>query len=152
MKGWRKKTSPKFFYGFLGRGNCTSFRSRTADAQWSLISSKSQTFGLGQTIWAYRFWGIWNIFSWFINTHFGKILRLTSSALGSDDLTLDQSATSIQKFCRSTLVSGHIFDKITTLHWVPCPSFPLINHYFYKNPSLCIPIPNVVIFIWVAKN
>ena len=34
------------------------------------FSSKSQTFGLGQTIWADTFWGIWGIFGQFINTHF----------------------------------------------------------------------------------
>ena len=32
---------------------------RTKDAQWSLFTSMSQTFGLGQTIWADKFWGIW---------------------------------------------------------------------------------------------
>jgi hypothetical protein len=32
------------------------------DAQWSLFSSKYQTFGLGQTNWADKFWGIWGIF------------------------------------------------------------------------------------------
>ena len=30
---------------------------RTTDAQWSLFSWKFQTFGLGQTIWADKFWG-----------------------------------------------------------------------------------------------
>ena len=29
------------------------------------------------------------------------------------------------------------------VQWVPCPCFPLINHYFYKKPSLYIQI-----FIW----
>ena len=27
--------------------------------------------------------------------------------------------------------------------WVPCPCFPLINHYFYKKLSLFIHIPNI---------
>ena len=27
--------------------------------------------------------------------------------------------------------------------WVPCPWFPLINHYFYKKLSLYIQIPNI---------
>ena len=35
---------------------------RTTDAQWSLFLSKSQTFGLGQTIWSGKFWGIWPIY------------------------------------------------------------------------------------------
>ena len=34
--------------------------------------SKSQTFGLGQTIRADKFWGIWGIFGRFISIHFGK--------------------------------------------------------------------------------
>jgi hypothetical protein len=37
------------------------------------FSSKSQTFGLGQTIWAYKLRGIWGIFDQFISTHFGKV-------------------------------------------------------------------------------
>ena len=36
------------------------------------FSSKSQTFGLGQTILADKFWGIWGNFRRFIITHFGK--------------------------------------------------------------------------------
>ena len=62
-------------------------------------SFKSQTFGLGQTIWADKLWGIWNIFGQFISTHFG-------------------------------IVS-------------PLFPFPLFNHYFYKNQSLYIHIPNI---------
>ena len=27
--------------------------------------------------------------------------------------------------------------------WVPCPCFPIINHYFYKKLSLYIHIPNI---------
>ena len=43
---------------------------RTTDAQWSLFSSKSQTFGLRQTNWADKFWGI---FGRFISAHFGTV-------------------------------------------------------------------------------
>ena len=32
---------------------------RIMDAQWSLLLSKSRTFGFGQTNWADKFWGIW---------------------------------------------------------------------------------------------
>jgi len=39
----------------------------------------------------------------------GPILRVTSSALGSDDLTLDQSATSIQILPEPALVTWHVF-------------------------------------------
>ena len=36
-------------------------------------SSKSQPFGVGQTIWAHTFWGIRGIFEQFISTHFGIV-------------------------------------------------------------------------------
>jgi hypothetical protein len=52
---------------------CLCTETQTMDAQWSLFSSKSQTFGLGQTIWADKFWGIWSIFRQFISTHFGTV-------------------------------------------------------------------------------
>ena len=29
------------------------------------------------------------------------------------------------------------------VQWVPCPCFPLFNHYFYKKLSLYIQIPNI---------
>ena len=45
-------------------------KTRTTDAQWSLFSSKSQTFGLGQVIWAGKFWGISGVFGRFISSHF----------------------------------------------------------------------------------
>ena len=35
------------------------------------------TFGLGQTIWADKFWGIWGIFGRFISTHFGTVSPLS---------------------------------------------------------------------------
>ena len=50
--------------------NC---KPRTTDAQWSLFSSKYQTFGLGQKIWADKFWDIWGTFGWFISNHFGTV-------------------------------------------------------------------------------
>ena len=40
--------------------------------------SKSQTFGLGQTIWADKFWVIWGIFGRFISTHFGTVSPLST--------------------------------------------------------------------------
>ena len=39
--------------------------------------SKSQTFGIGQTIWADKFWGIWSILNQFIITHFGIVNPLS---------------------------------------------------------------------------
>jgi hypothetical protein len=47
------------------------------DTQWSLCSSKSQMFGLGQTNWADKFWGIWGIFSQSISTNFGAVSPLS---------------------------------------------------------------------------
>ena len=51
--------------------------SLTMNAQWSLFSSKSQTFGLGPTIWADILGAIWGIFSQFISTHFGPVSPLS---------------------------------------------------------------------------
>ena len=42
-----------------------------------LFALKSQTFGLGQTILAENFWGIWGILGWFISTHFGTVSPLS---------------------------------------------------------------------------
>ena len=48
------------------------------DTQWSLFSLKSQTFGLGQTIWANKSGGIWGIFGRrLISTHFGTVNPLS---------------------------------------------------------------------------
>ena len=46
---------------------------RTTNAQWSLFSLKSRTFGLVQTMWADKFWGIWGIFGQNISLHFGTV-------------------------------------------------------------------------------
>ena len=45
----------------------------------------------------------------------GPILRVTSPALGSDNLTLDQSAMGIQILPEPVLVTWHVFHNITTL-------------------------------------
>ena len=54
-----------------------SFETRATDAQWSLFSLKSRTFGLGQTNWADKFWGIWGILGQTISTHFGTVSPLS---------------------------------------------------------------------------
>jgi hypothetical protein len=41
------------------------------------FSLKSRTFGLGQTNWANKFWGIWGIFGQTISTHFGTVSPLS---------------------------------------------------------------------------
>ena len=50
---------------------------RTMDAQWSLFSLKSRTFGIGQTNWADTFWGIWGIFGQTISTQFVTVSPLS---------------------------------------------------------------------------
>ena len=64
------------FLSFFVLGRWSS-QTRTTDAQWSLFSLKSRAFGLGQTNWADKFWGIWGIFSWTISTHFGTVSPLS---------------------------------------------------------------------------
>ena len=54
---------------------CTN--ARTTDAQWSLFSLKSRIFGLGQTNWADKFWGISGIYGQTISTHFGTVSPLS---------------------------------------------------------------------------
>ena len=60
-----------------------------------------------------------NSFDNFRKHHFvkyrGPILRVTSPALGSDDLSLNQSGTSIQILPEPNAVTWHVFYKITTL-------------------------------------
>ena len=56
---------------------CTQYIPRNTDAQRSLFSPKYQTFGLGQTIWANKFWGIWGIFGQFISTLSGTVSPLS---------------------------------------------------------------------------
>ena len=41
------------------------------------ISLKSRAFGIGQTNWADKFWGIYGIFGQTISTHFGKVSPLS---------------------------------------------------------------------------
>ena len=54
---------------------CTLLYPRTTDAQRSLSSLKSRTFGLGQTNWSDKFWGIWSIFGRTISTHFAHVFH-----------------------------------------------------------------------------
>ena len=49
----------------------------TRDLQWSLFPSISQIVGLGQTIWADEFWGIWSIFGRNFSTYFGTASPLS---------------------------------------------------------------------------
>ena len=41
------------------------------------LQTPNEAFGLGQTIWADKFWGIWGIFKQFISTHFGTVCPLS---------------------------------------------------------------------------
>jgi hypothetical protein len=38
---------------------------------------KARTFGLGQTNWANKFWGIWGIFGQTISIHFDTLIHLS---------------------------------------------------------------------------
>jgi hypothetical protein len=49
----------------------------------AFFSLKSRTFGLGQTNWADKFWGIWGIFSQTISTHFGTVSPLSMFSMFS---------------------------------------------------------------------
>ena len=54
---------------------CSCFSLQTTDTQRELFFFlKSQIFGLGQTIWADKFWGI---FGQFISTYFGTLIPLS---------------------------------------------------------------------------
>ena len=69
IKEYCSPTLPMLFYCIEWSFVQQKYLPKTTDAQWSLFSSKA--FGLGQTIWADKFWGIWGIFKQFISTHFG---------------------------------------------------------------------------------
>ena len=60
---------------FIGAMDDQDHRLRTPNE--ALFSAKSQTFGLGQTIWEDKFWGIWGTFGQFISTHFGTVSPLS---------------------------------------------------------------------------
>ena len=51
--------------------------SRTTDAQCSLFSLKYRSFGLGQTNWADKFWGMWGIFGRTISIYFSTVSPLS---------------------------------------------------------------------------
>ena len=52
--------------------------SRTTGRPMKPFLSKSQTFGLGETIWADKFLGLRDIFGPFISTHFGTVSQFFS--------------------------------------------------------------------------
>ena len=60
------------------------------NAQLSPFSSKYQTFGLGQTIWADKFWSIVGIFGQFIGTHFGTVSPLSMFSI-NQPLTIQKT-------------------------------------------------------------
>ena len=66
-----------YLLAYLGKKAHLCTESRITDTQWNLVSSKSQSFGLGQTNLADKFWGIWGIFSQTISTHFGTVSPLS---------------------------------------------------------------------------
>ena len=75
---WLSKTGFTFSFKFFSYlVNLLCWKARTTDEQWSLLSLKSQTFGLGQTNWADKFWVIWGIFGPTISAHFGTVSPLS---------------------------------------------------------------------------
>ena len=66
---------------FKNSGKQVLLSPRTTDAQWSLFSLKSRTFGLGQTNWAVKFWGNWGIFGRTISPHFGVVSPLSMCSI-----------------------------------------------------------------------
>ena len=70
---WFPNTKESWHVNYYSRFFCKTNDSnhRLWTPNESFLSSKSQTFELGQTNWADEFWGIWGIFGWFISTHFG---------------------------------------------------------------------------------
>ena len=83
---WTMYHAFRLFCGYLDWKKNPLELSRTRDAQWRkpFFSLKSRTFGLGQTNWADKFWGIWDILvQWFpcpcfplFNHYFYKKLSL----------------------------------------------------------------------------
>mgnify|MGYP006975557857 CR=1 FL=1 len=67
---------------------------RTMDAQWSLFSSKSKTYGLGQTISTHKFWDIWGIFGQFISNHFGTVSSFFMFSINQSILFLQKTKPS----------------------------------------------------------
>ena len=145
---------------------CRWRQARTTDAQWSLFSSKSQTFELGQTNWADKFGGIWGIFGWFIRTHFGTVSPLSMFSI-NQPLPLQKTKPLYQNpnslgfsrqfgqinFWAFGVFSADLSAPILVL-WFPCPCFPLINQYFYKKTKSLYPHPKYLfgIGIWIWEE
>ena len=60
-------------------------------------------FGLGQTNWADKFWGIWGIFGRFISTHFGTVSPLNCPYAIMNPLGLQPPMNDFVGFTKSTV-------------------------------------------------
>ena len=108
------------------------------------FSPKSQTYGLGQSPGS---------------IHFGTVSeRIYNSRYGKGvprRQCLPLSVVQLQgKHCRKPHCRNGVVD--TFRPWVPCPCFPLINHYYYKKSKTLYPNPKYLfgigIWIWATKN
>ena len=67
----------------------------------------------------------------FLVKYRGPILRVTSPALGSDDLSLDQSETSIQILPEPNAVTSHVFFiKLQLYHHNPSWILMILNNEY----------------------
>ena len=71
----------------------------------------------------------------------GTILRVTSPALGSDDLSLDRSGKSIQILLEPNAVTWHVFFYKITLRLYTIYTFTFFNTLKYRGPILRVTSP-----------
>ena len=69
----KSKGKNKNFPPELSSLHCVMARTTDYGRPISFFSLKSRCFGLGQTYWADKFWGIWGIFCQTISIHFGTV-------------------------------------------------------------------------------
>ena len=73
-----------------------------------------------------------------------KVFQLSCRVLCPSPFSLKSQTLRLGQFGQINFgaFSANLSAPILVL-WVPCPCFPLINHYFYKKLSLYIQIPNI---------
>ena len=96
--------------------------------------------------WSDKFGGIWAIVGQTIGTHFGKGQIISKwflvSSISSEKRTKTSPHSSKNNsstyFLEEFEDTKFFFEINWPLQWVPCPGFPLFNHYLYKNQCLYI--------------
>ena len=117
-------------------------RSRTTNAQWTLFHLNPKLMGLGRVPAAS------------ILVPCPNVSTTPVTARGCRQC-LPLSVVQLQgKHCRKPHCRNRVVD--TFRPWVPCPCFPLINHYYYKKSKTLYPNPKYLfgigIWIWATKN